>query len=168
MSDFSRNSAITTTPSTYTNLLNKGKTPFECKCQIGLATFRFFVDAGENLVMADDVAMPLNPSVAPVKKEKLEDAPLDEAPLHKASLDINVSERLHEEEPSRRMVCTRVDCLAWDRRLFPNPHALAVYLKFVPTRGTTPERFEECQCEDDNVRFHYGTWVPGDGHYRWL
>jgi hypothetical protein len=30
------------------------------------------------------------------------------------------------------------------------------------------ERFEECQCEDDDVRFHYRTWVLGDGHYRWL
>ncbi len=30
------------------------------------------------------------------------------------------------------------------------------------------ERFEKCQCEDDDVRFHYRTWVPGDGHYRWL
>ncbi len=49
-----------------------------------------------------------------------------------------------------------------------NPHALTIYLEFVPARGATPKRFEECQCEDDNVRFHYRTWVPGDGHYRWL
>jgi hypothetical protein len=86
--------------------LNKGKTPFECKCQIGLATFRFFVDAGENLVMADDVAMPSNPPVAPIEKEKHEDALLDETPLDEAPLDINVSQRLREEEPSRRVVCT--------------------------------------------------------------
>jgi hypothetical protein len=70
--------------------LNKNKTPFECKCQIGLATFRFFVDAGENFVMADDVVTPLSPPIALVKKEKLEDAPLDESPLDEASLDINV------------------------------------------------------------------------------
>ncbi len=49
-----------------------------------------------------------------------------------------------------------------------NPHALAIYLKFVLTRGTAPERFEECQCEDDDVRLHCETWVFGDGHYRWL
>ncbi len=37
------------------------------------------------------------------------------------------------------MVRTRVDCLAWDRRLSPNPHALTIYLKFVPVRGATPK-----------------------------
>ncbi len=47
--------------------------------------FDFFVDVGENSVMADDVATPSNPSVAPVEKEKLKDAPLNETPL-----DVNV------------------------------------------------------------------------------
>ncbi len=93
-----------------------------------------FVDAGEILVMADDVATPSNPPVAPVEQEELE----------KTSLDVNVSQRLCEEEPSRRVVRTRIDCSAWDRRLSPNPHALTIYLKFVPVRGATPERFEEC------------------------
>jgi len=65
-------------------------------------------------------------------------------------------------------VCTRVDRSAWDRQLFPNPYALAIYLEFVFARGTALERFEECQCEDDDVRLHYRTWVLGDGHYRWL
>jgi hypothetical protein len=51
----------------------------------------FFVDAGENLVMANDVTTPLNPPVAPIEEEKLEEAPLD----------VNVSQRLCEEEPSR-------------------------------------------------------------------
>ncbi len=58
--------------------------------------------------------------------------------------------------------------MAWDRRLSPNPHALAIYLEFVPAHGAVPERFEECQCEDDDVRLHCQTWVPGDGHYCWL
>ncbi len=63
---------------------------------------------------------------------------------------------------------TRVDRSVWDRRLSLNPHALAIYLEFVPARGATLERFEECQCEDDDVRLHYRTWVLGDGHYHWL
>jgi hypothetical protein len=58
--------------------------------------------------------------------------------------------------------------LVWDRRLSPNPHALTIYLEFVPARGAAPKRFEKCQCEDDDVRFHCRTWVPSDGHYRWL
>jgi len=42
------------------------------------------------------------------------------------------------------MVRTQVDRSAWDRRLFPNPHALTIYLEFVPACGAAPERFEEC------------------------
>ncbi len=108
--------------------------------------------------MADDVATPLNPLVSLIEKEELEEAPFD----------VKVFQRLREEELSKRMVHTRVDCLAWDRRLSPNPHALAIYLEFVLACGATQERFEECQCEDDDIRFHCRTWVLGDGHYRWL
>ncbi len=110
------------------------------------------------LVMVDDDATPSNPPVTPIQQEELEEAPLD----------LNVSQRSREEEPPRRVVRTRVDCSVWDRRLSPNPHALAIYLEFVPTRGAAPERFEECQCKDDDVCFHCRMWVPGDGHYCWL
>ncbi len=110
------------------------------------------------LIMADDDATPSNPPVALVQQEELEEAPLD----------LNVSQQPREEEPPRRVVRTRVDCSVWDHRLSPNPHALAIYLEFVPARGAVPERFEKCQCEDDDVRLHCRTWVPGDVHYRWL
>ncbi len=113
--------------------------------------------------MADDVAMPSNPPVAPVDKEELE-----EAPLNKITLEMNVSQRSCEEELSKRVVHIRVDRSAWDRRLFLNPHALAIYLEFVPARGAALERFEKSQCEDDDVHRHCRTWVSGDGHYRWL
>ncbi len=66
------------------------------------------------------------------------------------------------------MVRTQVDRSAWDHRLSLNSHALAIYLEFVFARGATLEKFEECQCEDDDVHLHCRTWVPGDGHYRWL
>jgi len=126
-------------------LLNKkASTPFERKYHIVSATLLVFVDAGENLVMADNVAMPSNPLVSLVEKEKLEETPFD----------VNVSQQSRKEEPSRKVVRTRVDHSAWDRRLSLNPHALAIYLKNFPTCGTTPERFEECQCEDDDVRLH--------------
>jgi hypothetical protein len=52
------------------------------------------------------------------------------------------------------VVRTPVDRSAWDRRLSPNPHALTIYLKFVHARRAALERFEECQCEDDDVRPH--------------
>ncbi len=99
------------------------------------------------LVMADDDAMPSIPSIAPVQQEELEEAPLD----------LDVSQRPCEEEPPRRVVRTRVARSVWDRQLFPNPHALAIYLKFVPACRAASERFEECQCEDDDVRLHCRT-----------
>jgi hypothetical protein len=136
----------------------KPSTPSEHKYHIVSATFLVFVDVGENLVMADDVATPSNPPVSLVEKEKLEEA----------SLDVNVFQRSREEKPSRRVVRTRVHRSAWDRQLSPNSHALAIYLEFVPTCGATPERFKKCQCEDNDVHLHCRTWVPDDGHYRWL
>ncbi len=93
-----------------------------------------FVDAGEIFVMVDDVATPSNPPVTLVEQEKLKEA----------SLDVNVFQRPCEEESFRRMVRTRVNHSTWDRRLSPNPHALAIYLEFVLARGAAPERFEEC------------------------
>jgi hypothetical protein len=84
--------------------------------------------------MADDDATPSIPPVAPVQQEELEEA----------SFALNVSQRPREEEPPRRVVRTRVARSIWDRRMSPNPHALAIYLEFVPTRGVAPERFEEC------------------------
>jgi hypothetical protein len=53
--------------------------------------FLVFVDACENLVMADGVATPLNPSVAPVEQKELEEVPLE----------VNVFQQSREEEPSR-------------------------------------------------------------------
>jgi hypothetical protein len=129
-------------------LLNKKtSTPSERKYHIVSATLLVFVDAGENLVMTDDVATPSNPLVSLVENEKLEET----------LVDVNVFQRSREEEPSRRVVRTQVNRSAWDHRLSPNPHALAIYLEFVSAYGAAPERFEECQCEDDNVRLHCRT-----------
>jgi hypothetical protein len=67
---------------------------------------------------------------------------------------MNVFQQLREEKPSRRVVRIRVVRSAWDRRLSPNPHAVTIYLEFVLARGAALERFEKCQCEDDDVRLH--------------
>jgi hypothetical protein len=108
--------------------------------------------------MADDVITPSNPLITPVEQKELEET----------SYNVNVSQWPREEEPPKRVVRTRVDRSTWDHRLSPNPHALAIYLEFVPARGVAPERFKECQCKDDDVHLHCQTWVPGDGHYCWL
>jgi hypothetical protein len=140
-------------------LLNKkASTPSKCKYHIISATLLVFVNADENLVMADDVITPSNPPVSLVEKEELEEA----------LFDVNVSQWSRKEEPSKRVVRTRVDHSTWDRLLSPNPHALTIYLEFVPAYGATLKRFEECQCEDDDVHLHCRTWVLDDGHYHWL
>jgi hypothetical protein len=46
--------------------------------------------------MADDVATPSNPSIAPVQQEELEEVPLD----------LDVSQQPREEKPPRRVVRT--------------------------------------------------------------
>ncbi len=51
--------------------------------------------------MADDVATLSNPPIATINKEKLEEATFDEI-----TLEVNVSQRPCEEEPSRRVVRT--------------------------------------------------------------
>jgi hypothetical protein len=117
--------------------------------------------------MADDIATPSNPLIATVDRDKLEEATLDGTPLDEVALEVNVSQ-WPRKEPSRSVVRTRVDRSVWDRQLSPNPHALVIYLEFVPACGAAPKRFEKCQCEDDDVHLHCRTWVPGDGHYHWL
>jgi hypothetical protein len=101
-------------------LKKKTSTPFEHKCHIVSATLLVFVDAGENLVMADDVATPSNPLISLVEKEKLKETPLD----------VNVFQRSCKKKLSKRVVRTQIDRSTWDRRLSPNPHALAIYLDF--------------------------------------
>jgi hypothetical protein len=51
---------------------------------------------------------------------------------------MNVSQWLCEKDSSKKVVHTQVNRSAWDHRLFPNPHALVIYLEFVPTRRVAP------------------------------
>jgi hypothetical protein len=104
MFGFSRSSSITTTPYTYLNFLNKGNNPFRMQVPNYFGYLSIFVDLNENLVMTNDVVMPSNPPVAPIEQEELKEA----------SIDVNVSQRSCEEEPSRKVVRTQVDHLAWD------------------------------------------------------
>jgi hypothetical protein len=123
-----------------------------------LITPLVFVDAGEDSNMTDDVVIPSNPLVAPVEEAELEETPLN----------VNVSQWLCDEKPFQRVVHTRIDHSAWDHQLSSIPHVLAIYLEFFPVHRIVSEKFEKCQCEDNDVRLHYQTWVPGDSHYHWL
>jgi hypothetical protein len=50
-----------------------------------------FVDVGDNLIMADDVATPSNPLVVAVNKEELEKVTFDGTTLDEVALEMNVS-----------------------------------------------------------------------------
>jgi hypothetical protein len=67
MSGFSRSSAIITMLFAYLNFLNKGNNPFQLQVPNYFGYLSIFVDVNENLVMADDIATPLNPSIAPIE-----------------------------------------------------------------------------------------------------
>jgi hypothetical protein len=108
---FSRSSAITATPHAYPSFLDKGNDPLRMQMSNCFGYPLVFVDVGENLIMANEVATLLNPSVAPIEEEEFEETPLD----------VNFSQRSCEEELSRRVVHTRVDYSTWDHQLSPNP-----------------------------------------------
>jgi hypothetical protein len=77
MSKFSRSSTIIATLHAYPNFLNKGNDPLRMQVPNCFDYPSIFIDAGENLIMADDVATPSNPPVAPIEKEEIEEAPFD-------------------------------------------------------------------------------------------
>jgi hypothetical protein len=65
--------------------------------------------------MADDVVTLLNAPVATVDKEELEEATFNGTLLNKVALEVNISQRLCEEDSSKKVVRTQIDCSAWDR-----------------------------------------------------
>jgi hypothetical protein len=71
ISEFSRNSVITATPYAYPNFLNKGNNPLRMQMPNYFNYLSIFVDASENLVMANDVATFSNPQVTLVEKKNL-------------------------------------------------------------------------------------------------
>jgi hypothetical protein len=68
----------------------------------------------------------------------------------------------------RKVVRIQVVQSVWDRRVSFNPGVLAIYLKLVPTFENKARRFDECQCENDNIPLFSLTWVLSNGHYHWL
>jgi hypothetical protein len=81
---------------------------------------------------------------------------------------VNVSQWPYEKKPIGKVVHTQVAQSIWDHQVLPNFHAIAIYLKLIHVSKNRVGRFDECQCEDDDVRIILQTWVLGDGHYRWL
>jgi hypothetical protein len=64
-------------PHAYPNFLNKGNDPLRMQMPNCFGYPSIFIDACENLIMANDVVTPSNPLVALIKQEELEEAPID-------------------------------------------------------------------------------------------
>ncbi len=64
-------------PHAYPNFLNKGNDPLRMQMPNCFGYPSIFIDACENLIMANDVVTPSNPLVALIKREELEEAPID-------------------------------------------------------------------------------------------
>jgi hypothetical protein len=62
--------------------------------QIVSTTLLVFVNGGEDSIMVDDVVTPSNIPIASIEEKKFKET----------SLDMNVSRRLREEEPSKIVV----------------------------------------------------------------
>jgi hypothetical protein len=68
MFEFSQNFAVAATPYAYLNFLNKCNDPLPMQVFIFFGYLLVSIDAGENFVMVDDVAMSSNPPITPVEK----------------------------------------------------------------------------------------------------
>ncbi len=107
--------------------------------------------------MVDDATMFLSLLVMLVQDEDLE----------QTSTDVNVFQRPHEKK-IKKVVCTQVVQLMWDCCVSLNLHIPANSLKLNLALTTKLERFDECQCEDDDGHLFYRTWVFSYGDYCWL
>jgi hypothetical protein len=78
----------------------------------------------------------------------------------------------HEEKLALKIMRPRVDQsvrLVWDHPpLPPNVSTLTIYLKFGLDFQICLGKFIECLAGNDDVCLFLRTWVPSDGHYRWL
>jgi hypothetical protein len=91
--------------------------------------------------MANGVIISSNHLVALVWNEKFEKTPID----------VNVFQWLHEEEIIGKVVHIQMTQSIWDHQMSPTFHALAIYLKLIHTFRNRLEKFDECQCEDDDI-----------------
>jgi len=67
--------------------------------------------------------------------------------------NLNVSQQPCEKESIGRVVCTWVVQSIWDCQVSPYFRVLAIYLELVLAFKNKAEKFDECQCEDDDVCF---------------
>ena len=97
-------------------------------------------------------------------------AHVNEEPPSESSLDLTLTQHLHDEEPEPREVRARLKVeprQAWYYRISPNSRTLVILLQVDPAFGDEPETIcEGCYETEDTSIFAWSS-VPGVGHYRW-
>jgi hypothetical protein len=98
-------------------------------------------------------------------------AQVDAEPPLKSSLDLTLTQHLHDEEPKPHEVCARLEVeppRAWYYRISPNSRTLVILLQVDPASGDEPETVcKGCYETEDTSIFAWSS-VLGVGHYRWL
>ncbi len=98
-------------------------------------------------------------------------AQVNEEPPPESSLDLTLTQHLHDEEPEPREVRARLEVeppRAWYYRISPNSRTLVILLQVDPASGDEFETIcEGCYETEDTSIFAWSS-VPDVGHYRWL
>jgi hypothetical protein len=98
-------------------------------------------------------------------------AQANEEPPPKSSLDLTLTQHLHDEEPEPREVRARLEVeppRAWYYRISLNSRTLVILLQVDPASGDEPETFCEGCYESEDTSIFAWSLVPGIDHYRWL
>jgi hypothetical protein len=96
---------------------------------------------------------------------------MNEKPTPESSLDLMLTQHLHDENPASQEMRARLEInppRAWYYRIFLNFHTLMILLQVGPTFGDEPEIvYESCYETKDTSIFAWFS-ILGVGHYYWL
>jgi hypothetical protein len=96
---------------------------------------------------------------------------VNEEPAPESSLDLKLTQHLHDENPKPWKVCVHLEVnppRTWYYRIFPNYRTLVILLHLDPASSDEPKIVcEGCYETKDTSIFAWSS-ILGVGHYRWL
>ncbi len=98
-------------------------------------------------------------------------AQANEEPPSESSLDLILTQHLHDEELEPREVRARLQIeplRAWYYRISPNSRTLVILLQIDPASDDEPETVCEGCYETEDTSIFVWSSIPNVGHYRWL
>ncbi len=98
-------------------------------------------------------------------------AQMNEEPPSESSLDLTLTQHLHDEEFEPREVRAHLEVeplRTWYYRILPNSRTLVILLQVDLASGDEPKTVYEGCYETENTSIFAWSSVPGIGHYFWL